>query len=130
MNYLLDTHIVLWFLLDDKKLSENVKQKIINSNNNKFISIASTWELAIKINLGKINFDGGISVFFEEINKIGFELLPISPEYITRLENLPLHHRDPFDRLIISTAIEENMVLITADSNMGLYDVSCLKMDE
>jgi len=124
MRYLLDTHIVLWFFDEIEKLPESTYRSILDSTSEKYVSIVSAWELAIKIGTKKLDFDGGMSEFFRMIDDNGFGLLPVRRKHIKTLETLPLLHRDPFDRLLISTAIVENLTLITADENIHKYDVS------
>jgi len=124
MNYLLDTHAVLWFLGDDEKLSKAALDTILEPANKKYVSIVSAWELAIKIGLRKLKFDGGVDNFFKIINENGFDLLPIKEEYIRQVEILPFLHRDPFDRLLIASTLTENMSLITADTNIHQYNIS------
>jgi PIN domain nuclease of toxin-antitoxin system len=126
MNVLLDTHTILWALSDDEKLSEKAKSEILTPGKNKFISLASAWEVAIKVSLNKLSFEGGVLRFLRQIEIDGFDILPISAEHITMVETLPFHHRDPFDRLLIATAIVEGMVIVTADENMRLYNVNCI----
>ena len=121
MKNLLDTHAVLWFL-NGEKLSAKIKDLIMNGEN--YTSVVSLWEVAIKMNIGKYSFNGGFSAFRELVKNNGFKVLPIKDEYMERLFELPFIHRDPFDRLIIATAIVEEMTLITADENIQKYDVS------
>ncbi|MDR0448100.1 MAG: type II toxin-antitoxin system VapC family toxin [Treponema sp.] len=89
MKCLLDTHTVLWFLGDPEKLSRTALGAIIEPANKNYISIVSAWELAIKISLGKLNFEDGIENFFRIIEKNGFEMLPIKEEYFKSLKALP-----------------------------------------
>jgi len=126
MKYLLDTHVALWAFGDNEKLSEAAKHTILNPANEKFVSMASAWELAIKIGTGKMEFDGGVSEFFRIIRKNGFGLLSITESHVKQVETLPLLHRDPFDRILIASAMTEGMCLITADTNIHLYNVSSL----
>ncbi|MDR0877018.1 MAG: type II toxin-antitoxin system VapC family toxin [Treponema sp.] len=121
MKYLLDTHAMIWFVEDSPKLPKSIYSSIINGEN--FVSAVSLWEVAIKMNINKFTFDGGFSPFFEIVKKSGFEILPIKPEHLKGLMKLPLIHRDPFDRLIISTAVSENILLLTNDDNIQKYDV-------
>jgi len=123
MKLLLDTHTVLWFFNNVENLSKTALDAILESTNDKFISIASAWELAIKISLDKLVFEGGIEQFFSVADVNGFELLPIKEKHLKHLENLPLHHRDPFDRILITSAISEGMHLMTADANIHRYEV-------
>jgi len=126
MKLLLDTHIVLWFFGNTEKLSKETLRAIIEPLNEKFISIASAWELTIKISLGKLTFEGGINNFFTMINENGFELLPVKEDHIKRLETLPFLHHDPFDRLLIASAMADGMILVSADTNIKQYKISSL----
>ena len=94
--------------------------------NQKYLSIISAWELAIKISLGKLDFNRKAAGFLHLAKTNGFIVLPIKDDHLTSLESLPLIHRDPFDRLLIATALIENMTLITADKNIAQYDVRYL----
>jgi PIN domain nuclease of toxin-antitoxin system len=124
MDLLLDTHTLIWFFNGDSSLSENAKQSIIELQHRKFVSIVSVWEVAIKISLNKLVFDGKTKGFLDLINNNGFELLSINKEYIFELEKLPFLHRDPFDRLLIATTISEKMYIVTADTNIQKYPVN------
>jgi len=126
MQYLLDTHVALWFFEEPERLSETVFRTILDPANAKYVSIASAWELAIKIGTGKLTFEGGIDCFFNTIDENGFGLLPITEEHVKQLETLPLLHRDPFDRILVASAIAEGMHLITADANIRLYVVDSI----
>jgi PIN domain nuclease of toxin-antitoxin system len=120
MRNLLDTHVALWFLNGDN-VPEKVRELIKNGDN--YISVASLWETAIKMNLGKYTFDGGFEVLRKAVRDNGFKVLPIKDEYMVKLFDLPLIHRDPFDRLIISTSLVEDMTIITKDDDIQKYDV-------
>ena len=126
MRYLLDTHSILWFFDHIEKLSGRILGTILEPANKKYVSIVSAWELAIKTSLGKLTFEGGVENFFILIEENGFELLPIKEEHIKLVETLPFIHRDPFDRMLIASAISEGMNLITADLNIHKYNVSWL----
>jgi PIN domain nuclease of toxin-antitoxin system len=123
MNVLLDTHTAIWFLNGDSELSENAKANILSRKNNVYISIASVWELAIKLRIKKLNFRGGTKGFVNLLEDNGIEIIPIGIKHLFELDCLPTHHRDPFDRIIISTAISEKMVLLTRDENVQKYNV-------
>ena len=126
MNLLLDTHTLIWFFNGDSLLSEKAKQSIIELQHRKFVSIVSIWEFSIKISLNKLVFNGKTQGFLDLINNNGFELLAIDKKYILELEKLSFIHRDPFDRLLIATAISEKMYLVTADANIQKYPVNCI----
>jgi PIN domain nuclease of toxin-antitoxin system len=88
--------------------------------------VASLWEFAIKLSLGKIDFDGGITHLRGLIKQAGFIVLPVSESYLESVITLPFIHRDPFDRLLIATAKTDDMTILTADENIQMYDVSWL----
>jgi len=123
-SYLLDTHTAIWFFNGDDKISQTAKSAILDLSNRKFISIASAWELVIKIGIGKLNFEGKAAGFIRLAESNGIIILPIKTSYLTSLETLPLIHRDPFDRLIVATALDEQMTIITADVDIAKYPVS------
>jgi PIN domain nuclease of toxin-antitoxin system len=126
MNYLLDTHTLIWFLNGEDNLSDKSKEVIENPENSNFISIASIWELAIKISLDKFKFEKGFKKFLELIDENGFEIIPISFEHAVRLSRLEFIHRDPFDRLIVVQAMTDNLTVITKDENMAKYEIKTL----
>ena len=126
MKYLLDTHTVLWLFDQVEKLSETALGIILKPAGEKYVSIVSAWEVAIKISLGKLTFDGGVENFLAKITENGFELLPVKEEYIKQVEILPLLHRDPFDRMLIASAVSEGMRFITADTNIHKYNIPWL----
>lgn len=124
MNILLDTHAFLWFVLGDENISENARAQIEKQENTKFISPASYWEIAIKISIGKYALPCSYEQFMNQaIHGNGFLTLPILPQHTALLISLPFHHRDPFDRLLISQAIAENMPIISNDSVFDAYGI-------
>lgn len=127
MKYLMDTHIVLWMSLADKSLSKSIKKVIETEENEIFMSMASIWELGIKISLKKLVLPFPLKDFIQdEIIDNGFGLLPIKKEHIFSLETLPFHHRDPFDRLLISQAKVEAYTVLTADKIFKKYKIPTL----
>lgn len=126
MNLLLDTHTIIWFLNGDAKLSKLAKEAIENPLNTNFVSIASIWEIGIKTSLNKFSFPKGIKNFLKLIHQNGFEVLPISLNDIIVLSSLEFIHKDPFDRLLVSQALSEKLILITKDENMQKYDTKTL----
>jgi PIN domain nuclease of toxin-antitoxin system len=124
MNYLLDTHSIIWLIEDSKKLPSKIKDIVADSDNEVYISSASLWEMAIKLSIGKLE----LSIEFEEllaiIEECGFSILQIKNDYLIKLLSLPFIHNDPFDRLIISTALSENLTIITVDNDIQKYNVS------
>ena len=124
MKILLDTHTFLWFLAGASELSKPARTLIENFENEKYISIASFWEIAIKNSLGKLALDVPFAELKAEAVKNSFQILPITFEDTMQLNTLPFHHRDPFDRIIISQAKGNNLVLLSCDSNFSPYDVN------
>ena len=121
MDYLLDTHTFLWFINGDTQLSKKAKEAIVNPDAIKYISIASLWEIAIKVNLGKLSLEIPYSDLRQQVTDNGFEILPITFSHTTELVSLELHHRDPFDRIIIAQALSERLILISKDGNFEKY---------
>lgn len=123
MKYLLDTHVILWLATNSPLLSDTVKQLILDSNNEKYVSIVSAWEVAIKLGTQKLQLEGGLAEFFRMIDENGLFLLGIEREYLHHVQTLAFFHKDPFDRLLIATAVIENLTLISIDDNIQKYDV-------
>jgi len=123
MNFLLDTHAFIWFMEDNPFLSRKAKQAIENSENFIFISIASLFEIAIKLKSKKIGFDKPVSEFFNDIAEYNITLLPISEKHLIAYDTIPLlsTHKDPFDRLIIATALVDKLSLISIDKQFDNY---------
>ena len=122
MQYLLDTHTFLWFINGDSELSKNAK-KIIENQDLKYISVATFWEIAIKISIGKLQIDMPFQELKLHVVRNGFELLPITFEHTNHLVTLPMPHKDPFDRIIIAQAYCDNLTVISRDSNFEKYKV-------
>lgn len=123
MNFLLDTHILIWFFNGDVQIGKKALSIIEKLENKKFVSIASIWEIAIKIGLNKLHFDGGTKEIVNLIEKNGFEILPISPKHTIEYETLDFLHRDPFDRILVAQARVDKLILLTQDRNIKLYKV-------
>ncbi len=123
VNLLLDTHAFIWFMEDNSFLSRKAKQAIENPLNNIFISIASLYEIAIKLKSGKIGFDKPVSAFFNDISEYNLTLIPISENHLVAYDSFPLlpNHKDPFDRLIIATAIADDLSIVTVDNQFNHY---------
>ena len=122
MRFLLDTHAFIWFTNGDKQLSEKAREVIEPIERSEvFFSVASLWEIAIKVNVGKLFLNKEYSTIISELQINNFELLPIKFEHTLIVSSLPLHHRDPFDRILIAQAQEENLTIITKDKNFSLY---------
>jgi PIN domain nuclease of toxin-antitoxin system len=125
MRHLLDTHAVLWFLEGSEKLSDTAAEIIEGGHaaGSVCVSVASLWEFAIKQSLGKLRLEGGVAALRAVVDANGWRVLPIAQPHLERLSELPLLHRDPFDRLLIATALSDGMTLVTADRNIHGYDV-------
>ncbi len=124
MNLLLDTHIFLWFVNDDPRLSDRLKDLIENESNFSYLSLASLWEMSIKYNLGKLMLAPSYEDFVErEVKESGVILLGIELEHLRINASLPFHHRDPFDRIIIAQSIAEKFPIITVDSIFHQYPI-------
>lgn len=127
MQLLLDTHSFLWFIGGDERLSERAKEAIADLENEAFLSVASLWEIAIKINIGKLKLPRPFGDLIpdqltrNEITVLGAEL-----SHLARYIELPLHHRDPFDRLIAAQAQEEEMTVVSKDEVFESYDADLL----
>lgn len=123
MNLLLDTHALIWFLEGDDSLSSAAKERIENPENTNFVSVATFWEIAIKVSLNKLTMQMALHDFKQTIWENGLEVLPISIEHALFVSQLPFHHRDPFDRILIAQATIDNMAIISRDEAMQFYNV-------
>jgi PIN domain nuclease of toxin-antitoxin system len=127
VNLLLDTHAFLWFLDDDPQLSSKAKKLIEDAANRKFVSVATCWEIAIKVGLKKLDLGEPATTFLpRELAANHFDLAAIELRHATFVETLPPHHKDPFDRLLIAQAIIEGMPIVSADVAFDPYGVSRL----
>lgn len=125
MNVLVDTHAILWWFAGDKRLSSSAKRILENPViNRRLVSVASLWEIAIKIGTGGLTVrDLTLDIIVDRLAEQEFAILPIRVADLLQLERLPLIHRDPFDRLLIAQALEENVPLLTADRLITQYRV-------
>ena len=127
MKLLLDTHTFLWFVNDNPKLSDRLKDLIEDTSNVSYLSVASLWEMSIKFNLGKLTLDPNYEEFVErEVTTSAIQLLNIELEHLRVNSTLPFHHRDPFDRLIIAQSIAENIPIVSVDSAFDKYSVNLI----
>ena len=127
MKYLLDTHILLWMANADSALSKKVRDILSDESCDLFVSVASVWEMAIKISLKKLELPVTLDAFVQEqIINNGIQLLSIKTSHIYLLEELPFFHRDPFDRIIACQAKKENLTLISHDKAFLKYKVPCI----
>ncbi len=122
MRLLLDTNIVLFFQQNSDRLSSEWKHSILDADNEKFISMATIWEVAIKFSLGKLSLDDGLEAWISDIEtEEELFLLPIMESHILQSAKLPFIHRDPFDRLIFAQSVTEDMELLSTDSVFDRY---------
>jgi PIN domain nuclease of toxin-antitoxin system len=124
VTLLLDTHAFLWFWWDDPQLSPAAKAAICDPDNRKLISTASCWEVAIKVSLKKLDLGAPYRGFMHQhLSRNNFELLQIADQHLARVCELPFHHRDPFDRLIAAQALEENLAIVSCDTQLDAYGI-------
>lgn len=127
MQLLLDTHTFLWWVFDDPKLSATAKNVISDAHNTSYVSAASAWELAIKAGQGKLKLSSPVSEFLPRHLRInGFTLLDLKLEHLVSVEQLPAHHKDPFDRLLVVQAQTEKMHLVSGDVALDQYEIERL----
>ncbi|OQX97145.1 MAG: hypothetical protein B6I24_09805 [Bacteroidetes bacterium 4572_128] len=126
MKYLIDTHILLWLMLEPQKLSNRIKNILENIDNILYVSNISLWEIAIKIKIGKLNIKMDFKNIFEVLKANDFKILNLCDEHISETLFIELHHRDPFDRMLIAQAKFENLIIITKDANFKKYDINIL----
>ncbi|MBN1670855.1 MAG: type II toxin-antitoxin system VapC family toxin [Kiritimatiellae bacterium] len=120
MNLLLDTHILLWWLDDNKALARPMREAIANAENVVFVSAVNVWEIVIKRALGKLEVP---KTFRDTLAREPFAHLPVTVDHAFRVGQLPAHHRDPFDRLLIAQAMEEGLTLVTDARDIRRYEV-------
>jgi PIN domain nuclease of toxin-antitoxin system len=128
MRVLVDTHTFLWALLKDHRLSQRELSKSLSQERtSSYFSLVSLWEIAVKMKIGKLNTVGSsVTYIRDEMAEYGMELLPIRYEHILELERLPLHHSEPFDRLLIAQAVAESLPILTHDEKFPLYPVKLI----
>ena len=125
MTLLLDTHTFLWFCQDDPSLSSSAKTLLEDANHRKLVSMASCWEVAIKVGLGKLELGEPSHIYIPNaLARSLFVILPITLEHATAVESLPQFHRDPFDRLLVAQARSEGLPIVSADVAFDAYGVS------
>ena len=125
MNVLLDTHTLLWALTDESKLSERVRKLLPSAE--AWFSVASLWEILIKTEIGKMPLPRPTGRFLmSKLALNGVRVLPVTADHVLRIESLPNHHRDPFDRLLIAQSLEEKIPLVTADRVFARYQVEVI----
>ena len=127
MRALLDTHVLLWWINDDPRLPQTVRDIISDRNSELYFSAAGCWEIAIKAQLGKITLPDKPDVFLsDQLIMNSIQSLPIQSSHALHVFNLPPLHRDPFDRMLVAQAQLENMPIITSDAFIALYEVKII----
>jgi PIN domain nuclease of toxin-antitoxin system len=127
MKLLLDTHTFLWFIMGNPNLSANARALIEDQANEKYVSVASLWETAIKVSIGKLTLSAPFDTLLpQQLSVNGFELLNLEVTHAAMLINLPFHHRDPFDRLLIAQSMVEQMQIVSIDSTFDAYQIQRL----
>jgi PIN domain nuclease of toxin-antitoxin system len=123
MKAILDTHAFLWALAGDARMSRHARD-IFTGGTDLLLSLASMWEIVIKVQSGKLNFPRPAGAYvLKKLAENGIEMLPISIDHLLALERLPMHHRDPFDRMLIAQSMEEDCPIITADPKFEAYAI-------
>ena len=126
MRLLLDTHAILWHTAKHPSLSTAAREAIVNPANQLFISVASLWEITIKVSLGKLTLKTPVSNVAKVYQGIGAVILPMTLDHALATGNLPWHHRDPFDRMLIAQAQYEGLTLVSRDSLFASYDLKIM----
>lgn len=127
MHALVDTHAFLWFVADDPRLSAAALDLMRDTSNGLSLSIASAWEIAIKVGRGRLKIDAPLDELFTIVpRQLSMDLLQIKPPHLVTVAQLPDHHRDPFDRLMVAQCLNEDILIISSDSAMDAYDVQRL----
>ena len=123
MKYLLDTHTLLWAVDAPEKLSAQAMEIVCGHDSQVFLSIATPWELAIKANRGRLDVEELLNDFERAVLSAGYEILETTVPQVIRAGMLPLHHRDPFDRLLIAQSLDCQIPIVSCDGVFDLYDV-------
>jgi PIN domain nuclease of toxin-antitoxin system len=124
VRLLLDTHVLLWLLAGSERVSDEVREVLADPRNEVFVSAASGWEIAIKVGLGKLDVPPDVRSWLPvELTASRLTILPISLDHALGVENLPAHHADPFDRVLIAQALAEDMVLVSNDHQIDRYEI-------
>jgi PIN domain nuclease of toxin-antitoxin system len=126
MRILIDTHILIWFLEGNSELSASHKSLIVGSDNEVFVSIASLWEMAIKVSTGKLTLANPLIDVISGIGKENIDILSITPAHTLQVSTLPFHHRDPFDRILIAQAQVEFLDVISDDSVFSDHEIDLI----
>ena len=123
MNVLLDTHTFIWWDSQAEQLSTEIVEFLLQPDTVKFVSVVSLWEIQIKSQLGKLSLNQPLEKIYRSQSENGISFLTVNPAHVFRLGILPLHHKDPFDRLLIAQAMTEGLTILTRDKIFNLYGV-------
>jgi PIN domain nuclease of toxin-antitoxin system len=125
VRLLLDTHAFLWWVEGAPALGRRARAAVSDPDNEVFVSIASCWELAIKLSLGKLRLTHSLERFIpEQLTRNGFALLGLDFRHVARVADLPFHHRDPFDRVLVAQALHDDLAIVSADRVLRKYGVT------
>lgn len=125
MPALIDTHAFLWLISDDGHLTSAARSYLQETGNSVYLSVASAWEIAIKVGRGRLQLDIPLQqVLTQILRQFSLSLLPITPSHLVVVASLPHHHRDPFDRMIIAQCIVEKLPLVSADQALDAYGIT------
>jgi PIN domain nuclease of toxin-antitoxin system len=123
LQLLVDAHALIWWTISPEKLSARARQALSAPTNGVVVSVATLWEIAIKRSIGKLNYATDLET---TLGDEGFGLLPLTFEHLRQFEALPLHHRDPFDRILAAQAIADGLAIVTADQRIAQYGAPVL----
>ncbi len=127
MTVLLDTHVFVWLLFEPDRLDDAVMARVSDPAERVLLSVASAWEIAIKSAIGKLEVADDLATWLpDRVQKTNTDLLPIAVQHALRVATLPMHHRDPFDRLLIAQAQIEAIPIVTGDRSFGAYDIEVI----
>jgi len=129
MKVLLDTHIFIWWDSEPEKLSQSTLSLLQQTNTKRYVRVISLWEIQIKNQLGKLELSQSLEEIYDNQSNNEITFLPVTPAHTFRLNDLPLHHRDPFDRMLISQALVEGLTMISVDQKLKLYGVPLFSGD-
>ena len=123
MNCLIDTHALIWYFENSSNIPKKIENIIDDNKNKKFICSTTLWEIAIKTSISKLDMKLSLNELISEINNCELTVLQIENKYLNYIVKLPFIHKDPFDRLLISIALADDLTIITADENIQKYNV-------
>ena len=127
MKLLLDTHAFLWAVTSDSRLSSRAQHLFISGRNELYFSVATIWEILTKVQIGKLDLPTPVGPYLiNQLARNNVFVLTLSLDHVLRLESLPLHHRDPFDRILVAQSLEENLPILTADPLLSKYSAQLI----